>query len=356
MRPIRPFLAVVWPAWIAPASDCVERRSVAFDAFGCGAGESCQTRLILLTLLYMTDKNGPKIPATSMLITFERVARLGSMTHAARELGAPVSSVSRCISMLERQLSIRLFERTGAGMRLTEPARRYYENVHGALGLLQSGTEAAAELAGDPSVVIACSHDASHLLIMPRYPDIESLLGAQARIRVLTYQRHIHELPPVDVPDIVLSWQASDASTEDRVLVLKEEVRPVCSPAFLHAHAPIAQGNSTGWGDLTLLDLKRPNMGWATWRDWFATAGQPETPPHTEDYDTYTQVLKAAAAGRGIALGWKHCIEAYLDRGALVALHDRFVPFGGSCVAALTAKGQGNPLAHRCMEFFAHFD
>ena len=258
--------------------------------------------------------------------------------------------------MLERQLSIRLFERTGGGMRLTEPARWYYENVHGALGLLQSGTEAAAELAGDPSVVIACSHDASHLLIMPRYPDIESLLGAQARIRVLTYQRHIHELPPVDVPDTVLSWQASNASTEDQMLVLKEEVRPVCSPAYLQSHALLAQGSSMGWGDLTLLDLKRPNMGWATWQDWFGSAGQPETPPHVEDYDTYTQILEAAAAGRGIALGWKHCIEAYLDRGALVALHDRFVPFGGSCVAALTAKGQGNSLAHRCMEFFAHFD
>ena len=33
-----------------------------------------------------------------------------------------------------------------------------------------------------------------------------------------------------------------------------------------------------------------------------------------EDYDTYTQILEAASAGRGIALGWRYCIEPHLER------------------------------------------
>ena len=105
----------------------------------------------------------------------------------------------------------------------------------------------------------------------------------------------------------------------------------------------------------TLLHLKRPNMGWITWQNWFAAVGQPQNPPRVKDYDTHTQILEAAAAGRGIALGWKHCIESYLDRGALSPLHGEFVPFGGCCVAALTAKGRHNPLARRCPVFFEHF-
>ena len=294
------------------------------------------------------------VPATSALIKFESVGRLGSVTEAARKLRTSASSISRCMRLIESHLSVRLVERAGSGVRLTEAGRRYHDAVTGALGWLRASAEQAAHLSRGPSVVIACSHDASHMLIMPRFPQLETLLGKGARIRVLTYQRHIHELQGVDAADIVLSWHGSDASPRDRVLVMREEVQPLCSPGYLAAHASIAEGPASGWGEATLLDLKRPNMGWATWQDWFAIAGQPQSPPHIEDYDTYTQILEAASADRGIALGWKHCIESYLEHGALVPLHGGFVPFGGGYAAALTSKGQRNPLARRCLEFLEH--
>ncbi|MDE0005492.1 MAG: LysR family transcriptional regulator [Rhodospirillaceae bacterium] len=305
----------------------------------------------------MNDKTRPAIPATSVLVTFECVARLGSMTHAARELGAPVSSVSRCISLLERQLSIRLFDRTGSGMQLTEPARRYYESVRAALGLLQSGTEAAVALSSSPQVSISCCHDASYLLIMPRFAVLESLLGERTLIRLLTYHRHVHELRPVDVADIELLWRAPEAvETADEILILKEEIQPVCSPLYRSAHAAALQGASTGWGPLRLLHLEVPVMGLTSWNDWFAIGGRPESTPSYEGYDSYTQVLEAAVAGRGVALGLKHCVEGYFERGALVPLYGAFVPFGGRYIASLTAKGRGNPLALKCLEFFSRFD
>ena len=303
----------------------------------------------------IVSDNPYDIPATSALIKFESVGRLGSVKEAARELRTSSSSVSRCMRLLERQLSARLVERGGKGVRLTEAGRRYHDAVTGALGSLRASAEQAADMSRGPAVVIACSHDTSHLLIMPRFPELESLLGEEARIRVLTYQRHIHELQGVDVADIVLSWQGSAAAPRDRVVVMAEEAQPVCSPAYLAAHASLAGGSSADWGEVTLLDLKRPNMGWATWADWFAAAGRPGAPPRIEDYDTYTQILEAAAAGRGVALGWRHCIERHLERGELVALHNGFAAFGGCYVAALTSKGRRNPLARRCLEFFEHF-
>ena len=116
------------------------------------------------------------------------------------------------------------------------------------------------------------------------------------------------------------------------------------------------RGSSTGWDVLRLLELEVPTMGSTTWNDWFAIGGRPESTSSYEGYDSYTQVLEAAVAGRGAALGLKQCVEAYFDRGALVPLYGAFVPFGGRYVATLTAKGQGNPLAHKCLEFFARFD
>ena len=302
----------------------------------------------------MPQKTRDRFPPTSELIAFECAARLGNVTRAATELQTSPSAVSRYIAGLERRLSVRLFERSSKGVRLTEAGRRYKEAVVAALNNLKVGGEEAAELSAGPSVVIACSHDASHLVIMPRYAELERLLGPETRVRLLTFQRHLHELDPVQVADIVLSWQSSDATHKDRVVAIREEVRPVCSPAYADAHRETLQGPVAGWGRVKLLGLQRPNMGWATWQDWFAVVGHPDTAPQFEDHDTYTQILEAAASGRGVALGWKHFIEGHLDRGALVPLTGEYVRFGGCYVATLTAKGRRNPMAREGLAFFEH--
>ena len=301
----------------------------------------------------MTETSRP-IPAISVLVKFERVGRLGSLTLAARELRTSVPAISRCMSQLEKQLGVRLLERVGGSTRLTEAGLRYHRRVSAALGELQSGVEEAAESARS-GVVIACSHDGSRLIVMPRIGELEAVLGGDARIRLLTYQRHAHELRPFGTADVVLGWQYGRGSGEGDVVVIREEVQPICSPVYLAAHEGVVRGPEAEWGGLTLLDLKRPNTGWATWDDWFAGAGRPERAPRMEDYDTYSQILDAAAAGRGLALGWKHCIEEYVERGALVAVHGEFVPFGGCYVARLTSRGRRNALGLKCLRFFENF-
>ena len=303
-----------------------------------------------------------RIPSTSTLIAFECAARLGSVTRAAQELDTSQSAISRFITGLERQLSVRLFDRSRTGITLTEPGQEYYDAVVAGLRVIHAGAEDAAELPHACRVVIACSHDASHLMMMPRYDALQEVLGPDVHIRLVTYLRHIEELAPVPMADIVLNWRRSDAVREDRVrvmedqvLFIKEEAQPVCSPDYAAAHADTLQGPATGWGGLTLLDLKRPNLGWASWQDWFDMAGQPEPAPRSEGFDTYTLVLEAAAGGRGVALGWRYSIEAQLDAGTLVALNGGFVEFPGRCFAALTRKGRQNPFARRCLSFFEHF-
>ena len=301
-----------------------------------------------------TEAHVPKLPATSVLTKFECVGRLGSVTAAARELGTSPASLSRGMKSLERQLSVRLLKRHGNGVRLTEAGRRYHEGVTAALGRLHASAAAAMQLSRSTSVVIACSLDDSHLLVMPSSNDLEGVLGARARIRLQSYYLAVRELRPADTADIVLSRQALKAVQAHQTVFLREAVRPICSPAYLAAHERILQGPSTGWGGVNLLEM-RPKRGWASWGDWFETAGYPENEPGVETYDTYTQVLAAAAAGRGVALGWKYYADGHLDSGAVVALSDGFIPFGGCCVAELTASGRRSPSARRCLEFFEHF-
>ena len=69
-------------------------------------------------------------------------------------------------------------------------------------------------------------------------------------------------------------------------------------------------------------------------------------------FDSYVYILEAAAAGRGIALGWKNFIERYLEAGTLVELGDGYVSFRNGCHARLTERGRYRPLARKCLSFF----
>ena len=231
------------------------------------------------------------------------------------------------------------------------------ENVSGLSpgDAIHTGREAVGELPHRPQVRIAYSHDVSHLLMMPRYEALQELAGEDIQIRFLTYQRHIDELAPVDAADIVVSWRPPDAVPEDHVLMVPEEVQPICSPAYAAANAELLPAPAAGWSALTLFDIRRPNLGWARWRDWFDVVGHPDAPPRVEDFDTCTLRLQAAVAGRGVALGWRYCIEWYVDIGALVTIGDAYRQFPGGCFAALTGRGRRNPAARKCFAFFENF-
>ena len=293
-----------------------------------------------------------RVPRTSTLIAFETVARHGNISRAAQALGMLQSGLSRQIATLERQLQVRLFDRSPSGVRLTEAGCRYYDATVAALGLLEAAAEEVGRRSSGAGVVIACSHDASHLVIMPRYDALQAALGEAAQIRQLTFQRRVEELAPVGTADIALSWLPPEAAPEDRVLVMEEQLQPLCAPAYAAAHSETLSGPTQGWGRLTLLDLKLPNLGWTTWQDWFGLVGQPESPPRYEDYDTYALLLQAAAAGRGLVLGWRYWIETYLEAGTLVPLGDRYLKFPGRLFASLTPRGRKNPLARKCLGIF----
>ena len=300
----------------------------------------------------MADRDPYRIPPANALIAFESAARHGSFTLAARELRTSQSAVSRQIGTLETWLAAPLFERSRAGVILTEAGRRFRDGVATGLAAIHRGAAEATELAQTAQVVIACSHDASHYFLMPRFDALRRVLGEDVQVRILTYQYSVQGLPTDPSTDIRLTWDAAGVAPNDRVVVLTEAVRPVCSPAYAAAHADTLAGPVAGWSGLTFLDLLRPNEGWASWEDWFAVAGRPDATPRRLGFDSYTYVLEAAAAGHGIALGWRGFIERSLEAGTLVALGDGFVEFDSAFYGVLTEKGRRKPLARRCLAFF----
>ncbi len=299
----------------------------------------------------MNKRDPYRIPPSNALIAFESAARHGNFTRAARELRTSQSAVSRQIGKLETWLSAPLFERSRAGVVLTEAGERFLDGVGAGLAAIHRGAAEAAEIASAQQVVIACSHDASHFLIMPRFDILRRMVGEDVQIRVVIYHHSVRSLPSDPSADIVLAWNAAGVAPEDR-LSLREAVRPVCSPAYAAAHAETLAGPVSGWGGLTFLDLVLPNEGWASWEDWFAVAGRPDRAPRRVGFDCYTYALEAAAAGHGIVLGWRYFVDRQLEAGALVPLGDGFVETGNRYFAMLTGKGRRKPLARQCLAFF----
>ena len=295
-----------------------------------------------------------RIPPTRTLVAFESAARHRSFSQAARELGIFQSAVSRQISTLEQWTSTRLFERSPAGVRLTRAGRRLHEAVGSGLGAIHRAIAEAADISEDDRLVLACTHEISQFILLPRYVALCEALGEQARIRILTHDQDIDYRPSEPAADVVFAWTAGRALSQFSVPVLREAARPVCSPAFADLHAEVLNGPVADWGALTLIHYTRVNEGWATWDDWFAATGRPNRSPRYLDLESYGYVLETAAAGRGVALGRQGFVERHLEAGSLVALGDGFVEFDNHCVGVLTEEGRGNPLAHKCLDFLRH--
>ena len=254
--------------------------------------------------------------------------------------------------MLEKLVAMRLFDRSSTGVALTESGSRLLKAVTRGLELIHHGVAEAEEFSRESQVVISCSHEASIYLLLPRYNELCAMLGDSVRVRMVNFWSDPLDVPTKPVADVEITWNAARAEPGHRVPMLREAVRPVCSPAYADAHAAVLNGPVADWSTLAFIDYTRPNDGWATWDDWFAATDHPRQAPRYLDIESYPYVLEAAVAGRGIALGWRGFMDQHLASGALIELGERLVEFDNYCYCALTEKGREKPAARKCLEFF----
>lgn len=84
------------------------------------------------------------------LADFNLVARHGGFGRAARETGRPKATLSRRVSELEASLDLRLFERGGRTLKLTEEGRALFARTGALLAELDEAAAAIASGGGTP--------------------------------------------------------------------------------------------------------------------------------------------------------------------------------------------------------------
>jgi DNA-binding transcriptional LysR family regulator len=91
------------------------------------------------------------------LESFVRSAEGGTFSEAARKLGLTAAAVSRNVAMLERNLGVRLFQRSTRKLALTEAGEQFLVSIEGSLGSLQAAIAAAAAHNSEPAGVLKVS-------------------------------------------------------------------------------------------------------------------------------------------------------------------------------------------------------
>jgi DNA-binding transcriptional LysR family regulator len=91
------------------------------------------------------------------LESFVRAAEDGSFSAAARRLGLTPAAVSRNVAMLERNLGVRLFQRSTRMLTLTEAGEQFLVSIGGSLETLQVAIAEAAARGSEPAGVLKVS-------------------------------------------------------------------------------------------------------------------------------------------------------------------------------------------------------
>lgn len=261
-----------------------------------------------------------------LLRAFEAAARLRSFTAAAAELGTTQPAVSQQIKRLEEQLAIRLFDRIYRGIELTDAGYTLFEAVQGGLRSIDDCLGLITTQTQHEVLQVSTDFAFAAYWLMPRlhrfhqrYPQVDVSL-------VTSERSHAMLGPNIDVA--VLFGDGRFRQGESHWL-FNEEVFPVCSPRLLDDRT-LALG-SDALLEWPLLHLRgESSCQWFDWSGLFRALHIPSAPaPGQLRFDNYTLLIQAAIAGQGVAIGWRHLVDALLEQQLLCR------PVEGSATSAL---------------------
>jgi DNA-binding transcriptional LysR family regulator len=230
---------------------------------------------------------------------FVRVVERGGFAGAARDLGAPTSTVSRAIARLEQTARVRLFHRTTRTMRPTTEARELFASIGPAVTTLRSAARSLESASHKPRgrlrVTAPIDLSANFLASV-----IVSFMESHPLVQLEFALTNQHTKLVDEGFDIALraTLRLPDSSLVARKLG-EIEHRLYASPGYLeHRGAPAS------WKDLEnhRLILFRPDDGARTWT-LRGRAGETVVPVRgSAGGDDFAFVRAIVHAGGGIGL------------------------------------------------------
>lgn len=273
------------------------------------------------------------------LESFVRSAESRSFSEAARRLALTPAAVSRNVAMLERNLGVRLFQRSTRKLTLTEAGERFLVSIAGNLDALQSAIAALADDGGAPAgtlkVSMSPTFGVEHIL-----PLLPAFLERYPLVRPDWY----FENRPVDL--IAEGYDAAiGGGFELSPGVVSRPLAPihlvaVASPAYMAGRPPPT--DPAGLAGLSGIVMRSSATG--RLRQWVMrdTAGA-ETPAAQAEsvlVNDPTAMRVAALLGLGVTLLAVPDVLPQLERGELVRLLPRWYVDAGAISIYYATRSQ----------------
>jgi LysR family transcriptional regulator, glycine cleavage system transcriptional activator len=260
----------------------------------------------------------PRLPSLDLLKGFEAAARLLSFTLAGQELHLTQSAVSRQIKELEAQLGMPLFERRHRALALTDAGRTLLPAAVQVLGAMRAATDRLRALSERRSLAVTTTHSFAAMWLIPRlagftrtHPGVDVRIATDTRVQDLER----------DGLDVAIRHGPASLAGPNAQRLFGERVFPVCSPKLLRdAKRPLREPADLRHHVLLQYDDPDGRHPWLHWRTWLEVERLSDLrPAGSLLFSGYEQIIPAAIAGNGVALGRSPLVREALASGELVA-------------------------------------
>jgi DNA-binding transcriptional LysR family regulator len=258
------------------------------------------------------------LPSLDLLKGFEAAARLLSFTKAGEELHLTQSAVSRQMKELEEQLGAQLFQRRHRALALTEAGQAFYPSVAQVLATMRAATDRLRAQTGRRTLSVTTTQSFASLWLIPRlgnftraHPGVDVRISAETR--VLDLER--------DGLDLAIRHGPPSLAGPNAIKLFGERVFPVCSPKLLKdPKRPLREPADLQHHVLLQYDDPDGRHPWLHWRTWLEVERLTELrPAGSLVFSGYEQIIPAAIAGHGVALGRSPLVAELISSGELVA-------------------------------------
>ena len=242
------------------------------------------------------------LPPLNPLRAFEAAGRLQSIRRAADELLVTPGAVSRQVQRLETYLGVKLFRRDPREIVLTTEGEQYLAAISRHLDGIREETQ---KLTGRKTIEILRVRAYTTFARKWLIPRLSSFHASNPTTEVrLTTSNETVDFDRENVDGAIRLGDGNWGNIEvDRVM--RNELVPLCTPAFLNEHR-LAE-----LGDLAKVHLLHSLIRPDDWRYWLESAGCRDVDPYAGGkYASSTLAYQATLESQGVMLAQK---ELFLD-------------------------------------------